>query len=146
MNATDVFRRMLPATLVALGLVLGPAAMAAQDPNLPLEKTQGAVVYRSGGIGQDESMAMRRIAVNYPLELEFVQKVPGGHEEYVADQDVVIKDDAGTTVLHTRADGPFLLARLPAGRYTIAATLDGRSLERVATLAPQQHERIVFAW
>ena len=146
MNATHVFRHMLPATLVSLGLALGPAAMAARSPNLPPEQSEGAVVYRSGGIGEDESMAMRRIAVNYPLELEFLQKVPGGHEEYVADQDVVIKDDAGRTVLHTRADGPFLLARLPPGRYTIAATLDGRSLNRVATLAPQRHERIVFAW
>jgi len=110
MNATHVFRQMLPATLVALGLALGPAAMAAQNPNLPPEKSQGTVVYRSGGIGEDESMAMRKIAANYPLELEFVQKVPGGHQEYVADQDVVIKYHVGRTVLHTRVGGPFLLA------------------------------------
>ena len=146
MNATHVFRQMLPATLVALGLALGPAAMAAQNPNLPPEKSQGTVAYRSGGIGEDESMAMRKIAANYPLELEFVQKIPGGHQEYVADQDVVIKDHVGRTVLHTRVGGPFLLARLPAGRYTIAATLDGKSLERVATLEPRQHERVVFTW
>lgn len=126
-----------------------PGACAARhggaSEHLPPEKTQSAVTYRSGGVGLDESMATRRLAPKYPLELEFIAKAPGGHQEYLAGDDVPIKDSAGRTVLRTESDGPFLLAKLPPGRYSVTATHDGRAEAHAVTIAPRGHECIVFA-
>jgi len=146
MNAKHIPARMLSASLIALGLAVGPMAVAAQIPHLPPEKTQGPVAFRSGGVGLDESMAMREAAPKYALELEFVAKDSAGHGEYLAGNPVVITDEAGKTVLRTESEGPFLLASLPPGRYSVAATDDGRTKEQTVTVAPDKHQRIVFEW
>ncbi|MDB6084134.1 MAG: carboxypeptidase regulatory-like protein, partial [Gammaproteobacteria bacterium] len=56
--------------------------------------------------------AIKQVAAQYPLELEFARTaIP--QNEYVTDVKVLIKDHQGTLVLDTISDGPFLLAKLP---------------------------------
>ncbi len=59
-----------------------PAVVVAGDA-LPQEKLQGAIRYRSGGIGQDEVKAMQEVASRYPLQLVFVAREESGHEIYL---------------------------------------------------------------
>jgi hypothetical protein len=47
--------------------------------------------------------------------------------EYVSDADVKIVDAKGVAVLQTKADGPFMLVKLPPGSYRVEATLDGKT-------------------
>ena len=105
----------LPALALATGLV-STGAIA----QTPTTQTAGAVQYRCGGIGVDESSAMRAAMKDYPLALLFA--APGG--DYLADIQVQISgaNDASFT-----AGGPVCLLKLPEGRYTVKATTkDGR--------------------
>ena len=103
--------------LVALGLA---ASGTAQAQPMPQMQSAGAVQYRCGGIGVDESNAMRAAMKDYPLALLFAAS--GG--DYLADIQVQISgaNDASFT-----AGGPVCLLKLPEGRYTVKATTkDGR--------------------
>jgi len=131
------------ALAAAFGAAMPVSAAAAN--NLPSEHTSGAVVFRSGGIGAGESAAMRTAASNYPLEVLFIEREAGGGAHYDAGAHLSIRNASGKQVLSTVADGPFLLARLPAGRYTIEATRNGDAKTRTVTIGPQ-HVRVVFGW
>jgi hypothetical protein len=50
-------------------------------------------------------------------------------------------------VLDVTSDGPFLLAKLPSGEYTVKANYAGRTLEKVVHVAqPPASARAVFVW
>jgi hypothetical protein len=107
--------------------------------------TSGAVTYLSGGIGQDESTAMQQMAKNYSLELEFVINA-SPRAEFTSDVQVKISDASHKTVLDTVSKGPFLLVQLPAGRYRLEATKDGKSKAQDVTIKPGSHQHIMFEW
>jgi hypothetical protein len=68
-------------------------------------------------------------ARQYPLTLEFaIKHTP--RAEYTANVHVTITDAQGQRLLDTRSDGPFLLAKLPAGQYTVMAERHGQTLAR----------------
>ncbi|HZV54849.1 MAG TPA: carboxypeptidase-like regulatory domain-containing protein [Rhodocyclaceae bacterium] len=133
-------------SVLCIALAVAVPALGASSNNWPPELSQGVVAYRSGGIGQDEASAMQSAAGQYPLELEFVARESGGHEAFVADVDVSILDSGGRQVLQTMAEGPFLLARLPVGRYTVVATYDGAQRERSVSIPARGSEHIVITW
>jgi len=138
-------RLALAAALVAANMVSTGTALAIPIQNLPPEETQGAVTYRTGGIGQSEAAAMREAEANYPLSLEFVERA-GPKNWFLANVEVTIRDHRGTTELKTFSDGPILLAKLPPGRYTITATDNGKSETRHVTVGSGKPERLLFAW
>jgi len=135
----------LLSTFAAVGIVVAVTAMSASTTALPPEQVQGSVSYLSGGIGLDESNAIKQAASQYPLELEFVRKATP-KAEYLSDIKVTIKDHAGKTVLETMSNGPFLLAKLPAGQFTVTAEQGGEAKKRVVHIKAQGHERLMFVW
>ena len=137
-------RLALTAALVAASVFSG-TALAIPIQNLPPEETQGAVTYRTGGIGQSEAAAMQQAEKNYPLSLEFAERA-GPKNWFLANVEVTIKDQHGNPALRTFADGPYLLARLPDGRYTVTATDNGRSETRQITVAAGKPDHLFFLW
>ena len=138
----------LSAFFVASLLVAAPAVSAgnyAAMSQLPPEQKQGNVTYLSGGIGQEEAAAMRREESKFPLTLEFVKHAKPS-AEYLTGVNVTIKDHQGKTVLNTVADGPFLLAKLPDGKYTVTADDFGQTKERSIVVAERKQGHIVFEW
>jgi hypothetical protein len=125
----------------ALALACGGAAASVAPP----VERQGAVSFQTGGIGADESQAMKQLAAHYPLELEFVEQA-GKRGEYSAGEQVRISDDAGRTVLKATAAGPFMLVNLPDGRYRVSAADDGHREVRAVTLSGKPHDRVAFVW
>ena len=140
---------------LAYTIVLGAALMirpafAAQPPEgpiaaLPAEQIAGRVQYVTGGVGQEEADAFRQAQRNYSLALEFGNQAKP-RAQFTAGVNVLIRDARGNTVLDAVSDGPFLLARLPAGRYTIRATQNGKTLDRVATVAGGKSTHVAFLW
>ena len=106
---------------------------------------KGNISYLSGGIGKSEASAMKHAARRYPLELEFVAKAKP-KDEYLANVKVKIKDAHDKLVLDTTAGGPFLLAKMPAGKYRISADHNGKMEHRTIEIAPKAHKRVVFVW
>jgi hypothetical protein len=89
--------------------------------------------------------AIKQVAAQYPLELEFARTaIP--QNEYVTDVKVLIKDHQGTLVLDTISDGPFLLAKLPDGKYIVNVSRQGSTKQRAVQIRSQQHERLIFVW
>lgn len=140
--------RSLANTLLIATLLIPAAASAAgyvAMSQLPPELKQGNVTYLSGGIGEDEVAAIRKKEPSFPLALEFVRKASPG-AQYLAGVNVTIKDEQGRTVLNAVSDGPFLLARLPDGKYTVTAEDSGQAKQRNVVVAEDKREHIVMEW
>ena len=124
----------------ALAVVLAAPVFAA---TLPAPKTEHGITYVSGGIGKDESQAMKAEQQNYPLSLVFAA---GKRNEYLANVPVKIENRSGSTVLDTVSRGPIMLVKLPAGRYRIAAIRRGKALQRSAVVKVRGDTQVVFHW
>jgi hypothetical protein len=59
---------------------------------------------------------------------------------------VTVIDDQGASVLAARSDGPYLLAKLPDGDYTVRATYFGHTLERDVRVAASASARVALVW
>jgi hypothetical protein len=132
-------------TAIGLALSLQAGAAPSSADHLPALQTRGNVKYLSGGIGETEVSAIKHVAKYYPLELEFVVKAKP-KDEYTAGVNVTIKDEYHKTVLNATTDGPFLLAKLPAGKYTVSAERNQEVKTRTITIAAKDHLRAVFEW
>jgi hypothetical protein len=112
------------ATLLAAALSLDAAAAFGK---LPRERTSGAASFVTGGVSDEDVEVFKSAFRQYPLVVELYEHA-GTRDEYTADAHVKITDRHGETVLDGRAEGPFMLVRLPAGDYTVAASLKGKEL------------------
>jgi len=139
-------RSSLIATAIAVsGLTLTLNAIGAPASHAPATHKQGEVTYITGGVGQTEADAIKHVAKYYPLELEFLLKAKP-KDEYLSDVKVRIKDAHDRMVLNLTADGPFLLAKMPAGKYTVSAERNGKVENRQIEIAAKEHRRVVFEW
>ena len=111
------------AFIVAAALL---SAVAAQGADAPRAPGAGEAIFASGGIGDTELARLAALEKAYNLKLVF-SLLEGN---YVADVRVVIRGAAGGKAYEHFAEGPLLLARLPAGQYEVAATYEGRTLTR----------------
>lgn len=128
-----------------LGTALSLDAGAAVSP-LPREKAAGVASFVSGGVSLESSQAFRRAFRDYPLVIQLFER-DGAREVYTADAQVRIVDAHGQVVLDQRADGPFMLVRLPAGEYRVSAELAGRALASHAVrVADHGHASSVFVF
>ena len=134
------------ATAIAVsGMTLTLNAIGGTDSHLPAAQKAGEVTYIIGGIGQTEADAIKHAAKYYPLELEFLLKAKP-KAEYLSNVQVRIKDAHDKMVLNVTADGPFLLAKMPAGKYTISAERNGKVEHRQIEISATDHRRVVFEW
>lgn len=106
-------------TVAGACLALAVAGMFGQLVAAPVQETKGVVTILHGGIGMDDRLAIEQKAADYNLKLTFARKGSGA---YLSGVKVVVRDKQGAVVVDTVASGPLLLARLPAGEYTVAAT------------------------
>lgn len=139
-------RGMRRAFAAALGVLAAASLQAQPAPpvTMPAEKVSPRIVpaevpdtnasiasrYRCGGIGSDESMAMRAQMKEHPLSLLFAQA--GG--AYLADIEVSIQGPASVQPLSFRANGPVCLIDLPAGSYTVQASSGGVTKKESVTI------------
>jgi len=137
--------RQVSAALALMGAVAAGGALAARPANLPAEQHQGGIAYVTGGVGKQEAKAFRHAVRAYPFALEFVKRA-GRHDEFLAGIKVEVTDRHGKTVLSTRSDGPYLLARMPNGSYMVSATYDGRTLKRPVVVRGTTARPVVFEW
>jgi hypothetical protein len=136
---------MAAAAALTMAAGLAQAATPQADTTLPPVQTSGPIEYLSGGIGQGEAQAIEQASRHWPLTLEFAQhRTP--RDEYVADVDTVVRDQAGRKVLDIVSDGPFVLAKLPPGSYSIAATMDGKTLHEKVVIKQGEPAKAVFVW
>lgn len=122
--------------------VVPMTAHAADGDALPAAAQQGDVQFLSGGVGLDESKAIKRAAPKWPLSLEFI----GGDRNFVSDVGVKITDDKGGSVLETSSQGPYMLVRLKPGHYTVHASYSGHEQTRAVSVPASGHATARFNW
>ena len=133
------------ATAAALTGSLGGISVAhAQDGTLPPTMQQGNVTYVSGGIDSDETGTFKREASRWPLSITMAARGNGANE-YIADAQVQIMR-GGTTVLDTRAKGPYMLVKLPDGDYTVKVTYEGKPMTKDVKVSAKGHAVASFLW
>mgnify|MGYP001029978296 FL=1 len=143
--ATWTSRKVASISATALLMLGGALAAGAVYAQLPPSQHYNQIEYVSGGIGIDESTAFKQAMPQYPLALTFASNIaePGA---YVADVQVVIRNEKGDTVLQAQSNGPYFLAKLPAGEYKIAATYKGKTITRSAKVGAKGSTRAMFEW
>ena len=104
--------------------------------------TASGVTYVSGGAGTEAVDRLRSMERDFNLKLVFALN----NGEYLADVRVTVVDAANKVVLDTMSEGPWFLARLPAGTYQVNAAY-GRSVERRSVALGATSLRTVdFRW
>ncbi|OZI76005.1 MULTISPECIES: carboxypeptidase-like regulatory domain-containing protein [Bordetella] len=137
-------RSRMAAALAAGSLALAAGVAAAQTSSaLPAVQQQGSVQYITGGVGIDESEAIKAASNRYPLALTFASREGGA---YLASVQVTITDAQGNTVLDTATDGPYLLVKLPAGRYKVSARFNDKEQTRQVSVSGHGTVRQSFTW
>ncbi|MGI4813167.1 MAG: carboxypeptidase regulatory-like domain-containing protein [Janthinobacterium lividum] len=109
---------------------------------MPETQQQGDVSFVSGGVGLDESHALRAAAGHWPLSLQFI----GPGREYVSDVRVRITDGQGNEVLNTDSHGPYMLVRLHPGHYTIHAKHGDAEQTRTVDVSGAGSAKASFSW
>ena len=130
----------LPALLLGTAL-LGLAAAGSGADGPGVNSANGAI-FISGGIGETEQAQLAARESEFNLKLVF-SLVEGN---YVADVGVFVRDSRGAIVVEHFAGGPIFMARLPAGRYRLAATYDGKSLVREVSVSASRLRTEYLRW
>ncbi|APA87723.1 carboxypeptidase-like regulatory domain-containing protein [Paraburkholderia sprentiae WSM5005] len=148
-NAPRIASTLLAAafTLVQAGVAVAQTsapetASEIHRTGMPPTQQQGDISFVTGGVGRDESTALRQARRQWPLSLQFT----GPGASYVADVQVQVAKAGGTAVLDTTSHGPYLLARLPPGRYTVSATYSGVTRRQSVNVRGNGSARATFAF
>ena len=132
------------ATCIALA-TFGAVPRAVAQAALPQPQTQGDVTFVNGGAGDEEVQFIKQSMKDYSLALSFARSTAAS-AEYVASVAVTIKDAKGATVFESPSAGPWLLLRLPAGKYSVVANYHDVSQTRPVTVGRSAAAPTTFVW
>jgi hypothetical protein len=138
MRYSKLFRTVEVAIMLAVASLV-TVANANGDESV---QTAGGVSYVSGGVGTDSIDRLRSLSGDFNLKLVFATK----SGDYVSGVGVAIADAAGKTLLDTTSEGPWFLARLPAGNYQIVATFGGKAVKRQIAVGAAKLRTVDFRW
>lgn len=160
MNTRTSRKTVLAAALAAisLGLTAGAFAQASDTVGgtttdmtsagnqngggMPQIQHQGDIAYVSGGVGSDESAALKQAEHEWPLAMRFT----GPGADYLADVHVRIVGPHDQDVLKADARGPYMLVKLPPGRYTVHAQYKDQDQTRQVQVSKSPGARADFHW
>lgn len=145
--------------VLALGLAGGAYAQPASDiaggnttdqtsagnangGGMPQIQHQGNVSFVSGGVGLDESTALRQAESQWPLSLRFT----GPGSDFLADVRVRVVDAHDSDVLSATSRGPYMLVKLRPGRYTVHAQYKDSEQSRSVTVPAKGSAKAAFYW
>jgi len=123
------------ASVAAITLVLSGSVGAETDKG-------GEVAFITGGVGASGRSEIEAVQDQYSLKLVFAYT----NGEFLAEVKVVIRDAAGNTLVSTDADGPWLLVKLPAGSYQVAATVAGETKTEQVSVPASGLKTVNMRW
>jgi hypothetical protein len=143
MSWISIYRRVALGAAAAAALT-GAASFPAnaQDELVLLETTQAAT-FINGGVTSEDEAYLRKTAKDWPLRMTFSERKDN---EFVADVDLLVTDHRGAPMLALPSAGPMTYARLPAGKYRIAARFHGKTEVRDVTLDGKSGADVYFHW
>jgi hypothetical protein len=131
-------RKSLAALLLGSAMLLPAAGTCAEN----VVQTAGPVSYVSGGVSDESLDQLKSMSRDFNLKLVFALK----SGEFMSDVKVAIVDAKGNRVLDTTSEGPWLLAKLPAGSYQVVATASGNSIKQQVRVDSGKLRTLNFRW
>ena len=105
-------------------------------------QTYQGVRFVSGGIGLSGRDELRTLSPQFNLRLMFAMQ---GSGNYLAGAQVRILNSRGAVVLDATSEGPYFLAQLPPGSYTVEVSALGQTQQQTARIG-QQQSWLNFFW
>ena len=114
----------------------------AQLPEIKLENNIQTI---SGGIGLDESIAIRKESKNWPILFEFSQ-INARKAQWISDVTIVVRDNKNKLIIAMNVEGPLILLKLAPGKYLLEATFEGNKNIRLFEIEDIKHKKISIYW
>lgn len=130
---------LLAAALLSGTVAFVPIAKAGSDQ---IVRVAEGVSYVSGGVGETSIDRLNSLAAEFNLKLVFALKAG----DYLSSVKVTIADATGKTLVDTTSDGPWFLARLPAGSYRVVASFGGKAEMRMVSIGAEKLRTVDFRW
>ena len=127
-------------------LVLVLAAVGIQSfAQLPEVQARPEMSCMMGGVGSDESKALRAESKKWPLNIEFSERL-GSKDAWVSGVQLRIMDAKKNTLFEESCNGPIFLAKLAPGTYDIVASYQGIEKKRQIKIEDGKSQRISMNW
>lgn len=140
-RAGSCARRIVSAVAAALlAASLVPTAASARSEEVATAPS--GVTFVSGGISSDAVDRLRSMERDFNLKMVFASS----NGEYLSDVKVQVTDPSNRVVLDTTTEGPWLLAKLPAGSYQVSASYGRATERRTVAVAPASLKTLDFRW
>jgi hypothetical protein len=105
-------------------------------------QSNASVPVVSGGVSLNARDNMRGQAGDHNVKLVFSLNTGN----YVSDVQVKVTDASGRTVIDDVSNGPWLMAKLPAGTYTATATYNGKPVTQSFSVGKTGMRTANFRW
>jgi hypothetical protein len=128
---------------LSLCLTFGLNAQGALADSLTAKKSAQGVNYITGGISEDEVIALKPYIKKFNLRLIFSEGTSGRSATPV---NVNIYDLDSNLVFRLAGAQPQLLVDLPAGTYTVLASYNGEKLRHKFELGTDEFKKIILNW
>ncbi len=122
-------------------LLVGTFSQAQIPPTQYSQK----IAYITGGVGQEETIAILAEAKQWPLLLELSQ-LADGRGVWIFGANVKISNTQKQVIFDAQADGPYMLVNLDAGDYFIAASYEGAEQKRVISIKTGSPQKTSIFW
>jgi len=131
-----------PATERPAGVVTGSTPDGDIALHSDAAKGSASAPAVSGGVSLNARDAMRTQERDANVKLVFALNTGN----YVSDVQVKVVDSKGKMVIDDMSNGPWLLAKLPAGSYTATATYNGKPLTQKFSVGKSGLRTAQFRW
>jgi len=122
-------------------LLLGSFALA----QIPDTKYSQGISYITGGVGQNETDAIRAEAKEWPVMLELSQ-IQNGRGVWIAGVSIKAMDAKKQLIFDALADGPYMLINFVPGDYVLEADYQGVIQKRALSVKADSSQKIALFW
>lgn len=129
-------------SIFVINLLISSALGFAQIPDT--QHSQG-ISYISGGVGEEETIAILTEAKQWPLLFELSQ-IENGRGVWIFGARIKILDSKKQVIFDAQADGPYMLVNLEPGEYLIEASYQGVVQKRPIGLKAATPQKISIFW
>lgn len=128
------------AVLLAAAATLSIATGAAAQDRLPMDRETeqgGGIAVVCTGVGSTSRNDPRWL--EYPLRIE----VAGADGQFLGNVSVAIERE-GSTLVRVGCGGPWVLARLSPGAYTVSAEFEGQTVSETVNVSGDTQGRVIL--